>query len=154
MVDDNSSNAKALKKDYSDTNQSVGVTDPENTTILDTSNPPILITESMVMDYVTLRGLENKLGLKIEDVSEYILNELLANGLDYIETTLSRGLAPEINVYVTTDDKAIHLKVSNPDTSQTFTTEIIKDMFNYYNYSSTKRNQFKIGRGALGHGLN
>ena len=26
-------------------------------------------------------------------------------------------------------------------------------MFNYHNYSSTKRNQFKIGRGALGHGL-
>lgn len=114
---------------------------------------PVLTSEEMVMDYVTLRGLENKLGLSKQNVPEYILHELLDNSLDYIETTLSRGLSPEINVYVSINDKALHLKVSNPDTNQTFTTEIIKDMFNYYNYSSTKRNQFKISRGALGHGL-
>ena len=114
---------------------------------------PVLITEEMVMDYVTLRGLENKLGLKKEDIAEYILHELLDIGLDYTEATLDSKLTPEIKVYVTTNDKAIHLKVSNPDIKQSFINEMIIGMFNYYNYSSTKRNQFKISRGALGHGL-
>ncbi len=105
------------------------------------------------MDYFTLRGIENKLGVKKEDIPTYILHELIDNSLDYIEATLSREYTPEINVYITTRDEAIHLKVSNPDTGQIFTNQIIENMFNYHNYSSTKRNQFKIGRGALGHGL-
>ncbi len=116
------------------------------------TSEPVFVVEEMVMDYVTLRGLENKLGLKKEDIPEYVLHELLDNSLDYIESTLTN---PEINVYVTsgTEEKAIRLKVSNTDVKQSFTTEMIKEMFNYHNYSSTKRNQFKIGRGAIGHGL-
>ena len=46
---------------------------------------PVLVVEGMVMDYVALRGLENKLGLKKENIGEYILHELLDNSLDYIE---------------------------------------------------------------------
>jgi hypothetical protein len=52
---------------------------------------PVLVSEDMVMDHVTLRGLENKLGLNKQDMPEYILHELLDNALDYIESTLSRG---------------------------------------------------------------
>lgn len=122
-----------------------------------TPYPPleaVLVTEEMVMDYVTLRGIENKLGVKKEDISTYILHELIDNSLDYIESTLSRESTPEIHVYInTTSDKAIHLKVSNPDTGQSFTNQTVENTFNYRNYSSTKRNQFKISRGALGHGL-
>jgi hypothetical protein len=114
---------------------------------------PVLVSEEMVMDYVTLRGIENKLGVKKEDIPSYVLHELIDNALDYIEATLSKESTPEINVYITTSDEAIHLKVSNPDTEQTFTNQVIENMFNYHNYSSTKRNQFKISRGALGHGL-
>ena len=114
---------------------------------------PVLVTEEMAMDYVTLRGIENKLGVKKEDISTYILHELIDNGLDYIEATLSRESTPEINVNITTSGEAIHLKVSNSDKGQSLTNQIIENMFNYHNYSSTKRNQFKIGRGALGHGL-
>ena len=47
----------------------------------------------------------------------------------------------------------LHLKVSNPDQKESFNIDMVKEMFNYHNYSSTKRNQFKISRGALGHGL-
>jgi hypothetical protein len=114
---------------------------------------PVLVTEEMAMDYVTLRGIENKLGVKKEDIHTYILHELIDNSLDYIEATLSRESTPEINVHITTSEQAIHLKVSNPDTVQSFTNQIVEKMFNYHNYSSTKRNQFKISRGALGHGL-
>jgi hypothetical protein len=113
---------------------------------------PPLISEEMVMDYFTLRGIENKLGVKKEDIPKYILQELLDNASDYIETNPDN--IPELNVHITTNDKAIHLKVSNQNAKkQIFTDQKIEDMFNYYNYSSTKRNQFKIGRGALGHGL-
>ena len=52
---------------------------------------PVLVSEEMVMDYVTLRGIENKLGVKKEDIPTYILHELIDNGLDYIEATLIRN---------------------------------------------------------------
>lgn len=114
------------------------------------TSPPPFISEEMVMDYFTLRGIENKLGVKREEIPAYILHELIDNALDYIESKNE----PEINVDITTNENnAIRLKVSNPDARQCFTDKIIEMMFNYYNYSSTKRNQFKIGRGALGHGL-
>jgi len=115
------------------------------------SETKLFVTESMAMDYFTLSGIENKLGLKPEDIPTYILQELLANGIDYVET--SENTNPEITVEITTEAKVINLKVSNPDRRQSFTDEIIHDIFDFDNYSSTKRRQFKITRGALGHGL-
>src|SRR6266540_2620324 len=112
---------------------------------------PVLVTEEMAMDYVTLRGIENKLGVKKEDIPTYVLHELLDNALDYIEAAPVET-KPEINVKITSGS-VIHVKVSNSDTGQSLTNEIILNTFNYHNYSSTKRNQFKVGRGALGHGL-
>ena len=47
----------------------------------------------------------------------------------------------------------ITLQVSNPDTTTNFTFERIQSIFNFNNFSSTKRNQYKISRGALGNGL-
>jgi len=40
----------------------------------------------MAIDYVTLTGIENKLGIKNEDIPKYIFEEIMANALDYIET--------------------------------------------------------------------
>ena len=47
----------------------------------------------------------------------------------------------------------ISLEVSNSDITSSFTLERIQSIFNFNNFSSTKRNQYKISRGALGNGL-
>ncbi len=114
----------------------------------------LLFSESMTMDYVTLKGIENRFGIKKEDIPVFIFKELLDNALDYLETLSNNTeFAPEIHIQITSDRDRISLAVSNSNIAPIFTNERIHSIFNFNNFSSTKRNQYKISRGALGNGL-
>ncbi len=109
------------------------------------------------MDYATLKGIENRFGIKKEDIPISIFKELLDNALDHVETlAVSNGnivFVPEIYVQITSNNDRIKLAVSNPDMTPSFTFERIQSIFNFSDFSSTKRNQYKISRGVLGNGL-
>lgn len=120
-------------------------------------NPPeqVLFTESMIVDYVTLKGIENRFGIKEDDIPVSIFKELVDNALDCVETLVltNAKLIPEVDVQITSNDDRTTLIVSNSDKIPSFTFERIRSLFNYHNLASTKRNQHKISRGALGNGL-
>ena len=117
----------------------------------------LLFTESMIMDYVTLKGIENRFGVKKQDIPVTIFKELVDNALDHVETlALTRSnhdFMPQIHVQINSHGDRITLEVSNSDATTSFTLERIQNIFNFNNFSSTKRNQYKISRGALGNGL-
>ena len=114
----------------------------------------LLFTESMIMDYVTLKGIENRFSIKKEEIPVSIFKELLDNALDHVETPAvnnSRSeFIPEIDVKISSNTDRINLEVSNPVITSGFTLKRIHSIFDFYNFSSTKRNQYKISRGALG----
>ena len=124
------------------------VTDPQK---------QLLFTESMIMDYVTLKGIENRFGVKRQDIPISIFKELIDNSLDHVETLAvtpsDHDFMPEIHVQITSDGDRLRLEVLNSDIKPSFTLERIRSIFNFNNFSSTKRNQYKISRGALGNGL-
>jgi hypothetical protein len=115
----------------------------------------LLFTESMQVDYVTLKGIENRYGIKKEDIPVSILKELVDNSLDYVETLVLTNptLIPKVDVQIISNDDRSTLTVSNPEKITSFTLERIQSIFNYNNLASTKRNQHKISRGAIGNGL-
>ena len=82
---------------------------------------------------------------------------LLDNALDHVETPAvnnSRSeFIPEIDVKISSNTDRINLEVSNPVITSRFTLKRIHSILDFYNFSSTKRNQYKISRGALGNGL-
>ena len=117
----------------------------------------LFFTESMIMDYVTLKGIENRFGVKRQDIPVTIFKELFDNALDHVETlaltSSNHDFIPEIHVQISRYGDGITLQVSNPDITSNFTFERIQSIFNFNNFTSTKRNQYKISRGALGNGL-
>lgn len=68
----------------------------------------LLFTESAVMDYVTLKGIENRFGIKKDDIPVGIFKELIDNSLDRVETIAltrrNRGFVPEISVQIISCD--------------------------------------------------
>ena len=65
----------------------------------------LLFTESMIMDYVTLKGIENRFGVKRQDIPISIFKELIDNALDHVETLAlthsDHDFMPEIHVQIT-----------------------------------------------------
>ena len=64
----------------------------------------LLFTESMIMDYVTLKGIENRFGVKRQDIPVTIFKELVDNALDHVETLAlthsNHDFIPEIHVQI------------------------------------------------------
>ena len=71
------------------------------------------------MDYVTLKGIENRFGVKRQDIPISIFKELIDNALDHVETLAltpsNHDFMPEIHVQITSDGDRISLEVSNSD---------------------------------------
>ena len=128
------------------------------------------------MDYITLNGIRDRTGFDGEDLYEFIIRELVANAIDYLEkkhsaiTTTSNHDIPKVMVSISTDYKTVNitgrnykylkLKVQNTIIASTkdantpiFTFEILRSIFNFDSFFSSNRNQYKITRGALGDAL-
>jgi hypothetical protein len=121
-------------------------------------------------DYTTWKGIENKTGIEREHAYDFVLKELLDNAVDYIETqhnttTAAVDIPPEIHVAIKKTqphEKLIRIVVSNSNyaattsassSKATFSKQMLKSIFDFDRYHSSKRNQFKITKGALGDAL-
>ncbi len=157
LVEPNSPTIHGFKKRLDSNNpqdhKRFHVTKLENSS---TSKEQFLFIELAVMDYVTLRGIENRFGIKRENIPISIFKELLDNAADYIEFLALKSnheFLPEIDVQIISKDDRITLIVANPDPDNYFTFDKVQSIFNFRNFASTKRSQYKISRGALGNGL-
>ena len=126
--------------------------------------------KSQFADYTTWKGIETKTGIEPEDALSFLLKELLDNALDYLESTQLQQhhdeQQPEIHVTVQKyHEKHIRITVCNSNHAHeladdgkskpktAFSKQMLKNIFDFDRYHSSKRNQFKITKGALGDAL-
>ena len=102
------------------------------------------------MDYVTLEGIENRTGIGEENLYGFILKELLDNALDFIETESPKEA--KVKVTILKEDSVLRIIVHNSNNSgkPSFSKGKLDSIFNFDTFYSSKRNQYKISRGALG----
>ncbi len=119
------------------------------------------------MDYVTLEGIENRTDIEKENVYAFVLKELLDNAADFLETqhsgigVTSRREKTGMTIIPTAEvqgtilnegNKFLRIIVinSNEYGKAVFSTKMLNSIFNFNSFYSSKRNQYKISRGALG----
>lgn len=114
----------------------------------------VFSSQKTMMDYVTLEGIENRTGVGKENVYGFILKELLDNAVDFLEIQSAKGKFKEadVNVTITKDDKVLRIIVRNSNNygKPSFSKDKLQYIFNFDTFYSSKRNQYKITRGALG----
>jgi signal transduction histidine kinase len=116
--------------------------------------------KSQFAEYTTWKGIENKTGIEKEDAISSLVKELLDNALDYLETSIRTPtntiLQPEIHIVI---EKVlgnyIRITVCNSsyNINGAFSSHTLESIFDFNRYHSSKRNQFKITKGALGDAL-
>jgi len=118
----------------------------------------IFSSQSQEMDYITLRGIESRTGIEKENAYTFVIKELLDNAVDSLET--NRSSIPKVKVTLSTKltkqgRKFLCVAVGNnfDGNEPAFTKQRLESIFNTKRYYSSKRNQFKISRGALGDAL-
>jgi hypothetical protein len=111
------------------------------------------------MDYATIQGIRSRTGIDEEQMGLFVIKELLDNALDFLEK--NNILRKEVKVFVTREPNYIRIRVRNSNqptsspesSSASFSKDMIQSIFNYDSFYSTKRNLYKISRGALGDAL-
>jgi hypothetical protein len=118
--------------------------------------------KSKFADYTTWKGIQNRTGIEKEHAVAFLVKEILDNALDYLETMHNNAPSiaePEIHVIVEKiDGKYVRIIVSNSNYQEVqnqaaFSGHMLKSVFDFDRYHSSKRNQFKITKGALGDAL-
>lgn len=114
----------------------------------------VFSSQETIMDYVSLEGIENRTGVGKENLYGFILKELLDNALDSHETQSSKDQPKDAQVEVTITKEGTVLSIvvrnSNDYGKAPFSKENLESIFNSNTFYSSKRNQYKINRGALG----
>jgi hypothetical protein len=102
------------------------------------------------MDYVTLEGIENRTGVGEENLYGFIQKELLDNASDFIE--MESAKEAKVKVTILKEDAVLRIIVRNTNSSDTpsFSKDKLESIFNFDTFYSSKRNQYKLNRGALG----
>ena len=130
----------------------------------------IYSSEDYRMDYVSWRSIESRTGISKSDVYKFILKELLDNAVDFIESEShsnnNNNITPaeikaiiKLNNGTIANSKTISLilRNSNPDNNPIArgnnSKEMLKSIFKIGVYYSSKRNIFRITKGALGDAL-
>ncbi len=139
----------------------------DGTSKQDQEQDSIFSSQKSTKDYVTLEGIENRTGIEKENVFRFILKELLDNAVDFLETqhnsiSQKRRIASEIipavaQIEVTISKQNDYLSIvvsnSNEYCKAVFYKDTLHSIFNFNTFYSSKRNQYKITRGALGDAL-
>jgi hypothetical protein len=103
---------------------------------------------------MTLKGLTEHIGTDSTRFHMYNAKEDLDNAADYLENTYMNAddITRAISVYVKTSDTNLIFTVrnSNPNNEPTAFQTNLNDIVNYEYFTSTKKNKFRIGRGAIG----
>jgi hypothetical protein len=140
----------------------------ENNNIIDAQlqEEPVFSSQKTRMDYVTLEGIENRTGIEKQNAYAFVIKELLDNAIDFLETEhigISRKreekametiAAAAVQVYVSREEDDEFLRIivvnSNQYGKAVFSKNMLQSIFNFETFYSSKRNQYKITRGALG----
>lgn len=113
------------------------------------------------MDYVTIPGISTRTGVEETELAIFIVKELVDNALDFVEKNTAvnnnnkkdNELA-QVQVFVLRESKYLKIRVLNLNFGiSVFTENIINSIFDFGGFYSSKRNLYKIGRGALGDAL-
>lgn len=102
---------------------------------------------------MTHKGLTEHIGTSSTQFHMYIAKEDLDNSADYLENTYTNTddiRAISIFVKTTDTDLIFTVRNSNPNNERTAFQTNLKDIVNYDYFTSTKKNKFRIGRGAIG----
>src|SRR5215469_13506187 len=115
-------------------------------------------SEKLSMDYVTLAGINTRTGVAQRQLALFVVKELIDNALDDLEkklinTNRTSIAGPQARIYITKGRKYVEIRVQNSNGISGFTQNTIKSIFDFGRFYSSKRNQFKICRGALGDAL-
>jgi hypothetical protein len=126
-------------------------------------------SQKRIMDYITLQGIENRTGFETRNLFTLLMKELLDNAVDFLEmqysgisinTELENREAKNVgqaDLVVTIRKEANYLsltvKNSNKVGKATFSKDLLQQVLSFDRYYSSKRNQYKISRGALGDAL-
>jgi hypothetical protein len=137
---------------------------PINHGILDAKPPtpspaPVFSSQKSLMDYISIKGISERIGVEKDDLIRFILKELLDNALDFMETyghnqdkteTKEQGGDLAVSVSITNEK----ITVSNCNFGiETFTRERLKSIFSFDRFYSSKRNIYRISRGSIGDAL-
>ncbi|MGH9977965.1 MAG: hypothetical protein ACRD8Z_19330 [Nitrososphaeraceae archaeon] len=103
--------------------------------------------------YMTTRGLTEHIGASVSQFPLYIAKEDTDNAADYAENAyMGADDLRTISILVQTNDS--HLRIttrnSNVENRPTALQTNLEDIVNYDYFTSTKKNKFRIGRGAIG----
>jgi hypothetical protein len=117
-------------------------------------SPIVFSSQKTIMDYITLEGTENRTGVGNENLYGLILKELLDNAVDSHETQSGKEQLreAEVEVTITKEDKVLRIVVRNSNDygKAPFSKARLEYIFKPGIFYSSKRNQHKISRGALG----
>jgi len=120
---------------------------------------PVFSSQKGIMDYATIQGIRSRTGIDEKQMGLFVIKELIDNALDFLEK--NNIVRKEVAVFVTKEPNYIRIRVLNStqpssslgSTSASLSEDIIRSIFNYDKFYSTKRNLYKISRGALGDAL-
>jgi hypothetical protein len=110
-------------------------------------------------DYITTKGLMKLLGIRRKELHIFLEQELFDNALDFIESNIKEFIKlnkkPYIKLIVSKEENNQVTKISVRNSNfgkykEIFTDDQIEKIFNFDNSYSSKRNQYRIKRGALG----
>jgi hypothetical protein len=142
--------------DTTDTNDSTAITDTDGNKSAATQE--IFSRQKGQMDYINWKDIQRKIGITKATAILFILKQLLDNAVDYIETHYTRladGI-PLVEVKIIKPHNYNYLKlvvINANDGTPVFNERKIRLFFDPNSKVSSKRNQFKINKGALGDAL-
>ena len=113
---------------------------------------PVYSSEKAFMDYVTVKGIQQRIGVDRSQLIVFMVKELLDNALDFLETYGSKrpDIEPVAKVNVT--DSRIVISNSNFG-RQSLSKDRLNSIFTIDTFVSSKRNIYRISRGHLGDAL-
>jgi hypothetical protein len=103
--------------------------------------------------YMTTRGLTEHIGTSISHFYLYVAKEDTDNAADYVENTyMNADDIRAISIWIQTNDSSVRITTRNSNADNRFTAfqTNLNDIVNYEYFTSTKKNKFRIGRGAIG----
>ena len=103
--------------------------------------------------YMTTRGLTEHIGTSVPQFHLYIAKEDTDNAADYVENTyMDAEDIRTISIWIQTNDSNLRITTRNSNIDNRYTAfqTNLRDIVDYDYFTSTKKNKFRIGRGAIG----
>jgi hypothetical protein len=118
----------------------------------------IFSSDAQIMDYVKSKGIQTRTGVAEEDFGIFVLKELIDNAIDFIEehvsTFLEKDETPVIKIIIEQTSSTTKIRVINSNAEiDVFSENLLRRIFNFKKFYSSKRNRYQISRGALGDAL-